>query len=642
MGRLPLLLLPVLLAAGDAPPEGGPRDPQALLEELYAEGPPLPGWRLDPGADPAAALRAHAHAAFDRGRFALFRALVRASGERTAFAEHLAALPILEGRPTALVDPGPLVPLPPHVRTADPAAPFATRWDRFGEWLIAREPWGAERWRRRVEAGARVVHGPGLIAIQEGTRVRCYDEAGRARGDHRHVDGARLIAVRDGRTVAVAGRVVHVGRGTDPGIAIDLGAEPIGAPLVAGERSLWLTAHRLILVDGDAAVARWRHRLDDPRAWRPVHAGGGAALLHRDGRARAIADFSRRFDDATSRERIALLARADRFATAFEFARDFDDLAAQRRLLARRPDLLPPGVRRRELCLADDPHALEACLRLGEDPLLAGHLADNWRRHPDHLVNLGADPAIAPRRAAWCASLAALCDPFADPDRHRGEEWILVRADDDAAETIVWRRDHHPRLGIVHRHAGRCYRYLRDEDAGAIVVACHRDDPDAAILWQRRWPAASYLPSLHATMCDGWLLIVEGQNRLTLLDPADGGEAGTWVLPARYAFPSQMAIVRPGRFAVLHPIGLGTRLTVLADNDGELAATDHRPPVPGRVVLPRGDGFVCLLVDGRWWSPEDGYVDALGGLDGARVDEAPGGVAVDGVRHRRVVEDHGH
>ena len=95
-------------------------------------------------------------------------------------------------------------------------------------------------------------------------------------------------------------------------------------------------------------------------------------------------------------------------------------------------------------------------------------------------------------------------------------------------------------------------------------------------------------------MRDGYLVIVEGAARLTVLD-AGNGERWAALRPNSEIMPQQVVLLGRERVAELGPLGLDTTLRLI-DSEGTTAIP---LPGPARWMVPWGDGVLVVLGDGR-------------------------------------------
>lgn len=549
--------------------------------------------------------------AFDRGRLRDYLGLASeldrlapgwesAPGRRAA-AERLLGLKPPAHDPLHLGQPGPLVPtsaLPPLLELD---AGHAVHWRVAHGHLLACDPWLQVRWQRALEPRAQVRHGGGAAAVRTERSLVVLDEEGH--GSERPIAPAvRLLGVRGGAAwLAVAHRVHALAPDGATRGPITLAGEPIAAPLVQGERSLWLTATTLEYAEGDEVVLRSHHGLG-PGPWRLLLSRSGPAISDGErhlllGPPRAEAHPAERWHQH--------LVRAGRGDVALAQ----DDLAPELRALAW---LTTTGAAIPRAAIED--LALEPELRLHLAITAAGGLPlaanDDAARtlaaaHPTLLVpGPDDDPRDHPAHWRHVVAGAALAD-----DRP-----VLGRDPDDAvpvepAPAVQPLR--HAELGAVQREDDLLLRVRRD--GRWIEVAVH--DQAGTLRWRQRFAAAGFfLPSVAVALVGEAVLVAEGQSRVSVFDRRTG------LLWGRLRKPVDLPL------RALVPLG-GDRAGHLAsDGTGVVLVEGERSrplPLPAaRWVVPVAGGAVVATADGARRLPGLEPVDWPPGLLAGDVPQA--------------------
>lgn len=573
------LALPQALARA---PEARRPDLLAAIDRLYQRGRASLGAAAAIDALPAPAARAElarqADRAFDRGRFrdaiACWELLAANGSPAPAPRFQLAGLLDGHGPEVApellLPAPGPSVPCPPPVLAGSGA------WLQAPGWIARSDPWRRPLWQRRIPRSARLTVGERVVLLrsEEGALTLAAD--GRSRPLPPLPETARACGLgADAAWFAIDGGEEARTRGqpqptavwrwplqAGPSAAVLLPDRPLGAPVLRGRSSLWLTRRELLLLDGLRLAARFRHGLPAGEGWSLASDRDGPLVLGDGDRAWRI----RRLDRAlTEGPRAPLLLRAGRAAELDAASAGLEGLLAlgPERVLA--AGELPWSLAR------DAQQRAWIWEILGRPPALRDRVGPGaWAGYdgePDPAawdwrcrVELAGPPPCPPATAARLAA-----DPV---------PWKLASAQRDAAG--VWRRE--DRSYVIHRSATAIE--LRCEDA-------------AGPAWSRRWQSLPLLaaPSLACCLRPDALIVVEGARQVTALRPSDGILLGWGVLPE-----ADPGLLRPiaGGFVQLLPTGLNTHLALARRGDRSLFAL----PAPGRWCAAWGERVLVACSDG--------------------------------------------
>ena len=550
-----------------------------------------------------AELAAAADRAFDRGERRRFLALATRletlSDPRVAVARRLLGSGEEVEADLRLSAPGRPVPTAaaPEAQPAGDSVTFAIA----PGWLLACDPWGGVLWQYRLEHRATVVPGDGGALVLDSAGLRLLDEAGTARALPPPPRGARLLAVSGGAAWFATGATVYRLNLADHALrAIELPLAPLSPPLVRGPTSLWLTAHEVLLVADGRISDRLVHGLAAEPGWRLGSDRGQPLLIASEGHSFRLVPLADQLATATPIEHLRLLLQAARPAEALAFWRTSPELAhdptaralALRALLADRAAVAAdPRAALALAASAQDRATVLVAAGARRDAHLGAELARLVADHPGVLINLGDD--------GWGD----------DPERW---EWAQVGRTWDARAGVLaaWRLPAERRRGLGASAPGTAparalrlaegdwdylgWRYRCEATLTATEVTC--SEADGALRWRRRWnaPDALAAPGRALAFRDGYLVIVEGAARLTVLD-AGNGERWAALRPNSEIMPQQVVLLGRERVAELGPLGLDTTLRLI---DGE-GTTVIPLPGPARWMVPWGDDVLVVLVDGR-------------------------------------------
>lgn len=570
-----------------------------------------------PAPTAVATLRAAADRHFDRGELAAFLGcaaqLEQLGADDGSLRARAVAARELSGMPTGHATEPPLLCVPPSVPLA-PSAPVAhpagtgtdglgVRWHRLGMWLTATDHQDAVRWQRPLDRQAELACGVGGAVVREAGSTRFIAEDGRVVRTAAIPQEARILGVGGGSAWLAMGTRVWRVDFTGGLTVIDVDAEPLGAPLLRGTRTLWLDAWRLTLRSGRQVVTTALHGLPATQGWR-LHADttDGSVAIVGNGRRHGSLDTVEALcaGASTPEQRAFILAAAGQAdaARAQLAATPVDDDPARRRQRFRA-----------ELALgwdhvAEQWRALAAQAGSPDDQaivLFAGlpaSTADLRRLATGHpLITLPGAGALR-NRPLWSPSTwdhhrtgaVWLADDGLTPSR-----WSTASVQATVIDDGVRRRSDG---GLDHR--GRSLAITRQDGWLALTA---RDAASAAPCWFHRWPALTDLsaPSLTLAARNGQIQVMEGDTRLSILAISDGRLLARVAVPPGAAMWSEALVAEPGSVALVGPAGLDRRAWVVRDRDVHHidlpAAARWLLPMDGRAIVVLADGRVLRLPD---------------------------------------------
>jgi len=522
------------------------------------EHPEQPWQALDflPAPSAQARLGALSAQAFDFGRFtqslcaaALLGPLAGAPAalqERDRVAQDLCGDASTVAAGLALTAPG--EPQSASPLGSRPVGGLTVVWQTQPGWLLACTPDARVLWQLRLDLSADVLPGAGAALVHDAGGLRVVYEDGSVQALSPPPGDTRLLAVGGGACWFATGRRAwRLGFHETTPHALALNDEPLGAPLVRGARSLWLLPQELQLYDGATLIARMHHHLAVGPGWRLTGHDAPEAtiplLLAPDGGCWTVPSLEAQISGAD------LVAHAQLLVAA---GRPQDALA-----------LLTPAA------LGSDPGravAFAAHCALGPMHLaavaasaeaLAGSPADvatvryvvyrtasaaparaqalqrllGWlREHPTLEMNWSVDElSLAPELWHHASNAQIMADaleraqlPSPEPVAVRTypvQEGVVQQALVRSDEVVL---DHS--LGRVHRYGDGLL--VLDHASGETVLSCH-DPQSRALRWRTRWSSAAQAPSRSLALIDGFAVVAEGTDRLTVLDAESGRLAMT-------------------------------------------------------------------------------------------------------------------
>jgi hypothetical protein len=559
--------------------------------------------------------------AFDLGRFGDYLGMAEllgpitpaADARRREVAVRLSGLGPQVDATMRLPPPG--SPLPSASHGEAPNGQLALRWAIMPAWVLACDPFGQVVWQYRVDRLALVTTGPGAVLVHDSTGLRALDERGTLTTLRPLPSGAAVLAVAGGCAwFATGDRAWRLGLADGVLNALPLDAPPLGAPLVRGPQSLWLTARELLLFDQDRLVHRFQHRLPAASGWHLGAEGERPLVVGQDGRVWRLESFTDQLTRLHGVERAELLIQARRYDEALAAVGEpVDDRARQVALrahlgiagghvTAKTPNVLT-------LCRSEQDFALVLLTNLAAgDPMQIGPLRRVIDRLPataldadalDHLTakdptllltdqaeNFGDDTANwdhACTGAAWSRWRRA---PAPVPVPTDQGPLVLAEAVSTTDPLATLNATRQPDGAIA--FGDRLYRLERSLDA--ISVTCQ--DRSGVLLWRHRWRPTSFLsaPSQSMEVRAGCVLVLEGGLRLSAFDVDLGVRRGSFTVDE---LGSGTTYLLNNGLAIVGPLGVDNTLT-LVDERG----TNRTIPLPSpaRWVVALGSS---LLVQGQ-------------------------------------------
>jgi len=557
--------------------------------------------------------------AFDLGRFSDFLGLAELLGpgnrtddlRRREVAVRLSGLGPQVDATLRLPPPG--SPLPSASRSAVASGHLALRWAVVPGWVLACDPFGQVVWQYRVDRLAKVTTGAGAVLVHDTAGLRALDDHGTLTVLRPLPSTAAILAVAGGCAWFATGeRAWRLGLQDGVLHALTLDAPPLGAPLVRGSQSLWITARELWLFDEDRLMHRFQHRLPAASGWHLEADGERPVVVGADGRVWRLESFTDQLARVNGVERADLLIQAGRFAEALTVIGAPQDARARQVALRAHLGLGPTHVAEMgdallPLCQSHQDRALVA---LAQVAVGEGSVAGPLRRlfaqpaaaaittidrivaaEPavlltDQTADLGEDPPTwdhACTGAAWLRwrhAASPAPTPVGDDPLVMTEPVAVVGP--LTAVTSARQPDGALALG------DRIYRLERSLDA--ISVTCQ--DRAGALLWRQRWRPAAFLsaPSQSMEVRDGSVLVLEGGLRLSAFDLDLGIRLGRFTIDE---LGSGAAYLLNDSLAIVGPMGIDRTLTLV---DERSAGRTIALPSPARWVVVLGS---AMLVQGQ-------------------------------------------
>jgi hypothetical protein len=494
-----------------------------------------------------------------------------------------------------------------------PMPHLGMRWTTIPGWVLARDPCGQVLWQYRVDRTAQIVTGPGAVLVHDTSGLRALDDHGSITPLPPLPADAQVLAIAGGAAWFATGeRGWRLGLADGAVESLALGDLPIGAPLVRGPQSLWLTMRELLLFDGVRLVHRLRHGLPAGAGWRLGADGERPLVLADDGRHWRLESFADQAARLGGKARAALLLQASRYDEVLALLGEPADDEARGLALRAHLGLGPAhlaglGTAALDLACTAQDQALVWSARLASPATLPPSLVLGPTAAPPGLL-AGID-ALAGRDAT--VRFTSLARQLADPPTawdhvFSGRAWMRWRAapgrprptlagghlvaTDSTAITTVPAEEPRRSDGTVVAD-GLVYRLERDIDH--LAVSCR--DQDGVLLWQHRWRPPPFLsaPSQNLDLQDGLVYVLEGGLRLSVLDAALGMRVGDFTSDELAS--GTPYLLATGQLAVLGPLGVDRQLTVL----GPQGATHTTVlPSPARWGAAVGDHLLLHLRDG--------------------------------------------
>lgn len=526
--------------------------------------------------------------------------------------------------------PAPGTPVPSGGKGVIPRGHLAMRWLVVPGWVLACDPFGEVVWQYRVDRLAQVTTGPGAVMVRDSTGLRALAEDGTVTTLPPLPSGAAVLTIAgDAAWFATGERAWRLVLANGSIQVLELAAPPLGAPIVRGSQSLWLTARDLLLFDDDRLVHRFQHHLPAASGWYLGVDGERPVVMaddQRSWRLESITDQLVRLDGVARAE---LLVRAGRFDEALrtlgEPKNDAERSVALRAHLSQGPThIVAHAEAAAAWCVTAQDRVLVLLARLAATTdgkaLRAAHASTATL--PDVLTALDALTAQDP--TLWLTDQGdALGDDPATWDHacsgRAWQEWRTSRATNpslpalahdgplvDALAVTTPPGLHAPVGDSAVRQSdgalllgGRSFRLERSLDA--MVVTCH--GADGILRWRHRWRPPSFLsaPSQTIDIRDGAVLVVEGGLRLNVFDFDLGTRRAIFVVED---LGSGTPFVLGDTLALIGPLGVDHHLT-LVDNRGVVRSSTMTAPARWSLVLAQQllvlgqDGVARLMPSGQ-------------------------------------------
>jgi len=584
--------------------------------------PEQPWLALDflPAPSAQARLATLAAQAFDFGRFtrslcatALLGPLpgAQALQERDQVAQQLCGDAPAVAAALALSAPG--EPQPAAPASSRPVGGLTVVWQPQPGWLLACTPDGRILWQLRLDLSADVLPGAGAALVHDVGGLRVVYEDGSVQALSPPPGDTRLLAVGGGACWFATGRrawrlAFHE---TTPH-ALELNEEPLCAPLVRGARSLWLLPQELQLYDGATLIARMRHHLAVGPGWRLAgHDAQDATiplLLAPDGGCWTVPSLAAQISGADLVAHAQLLVAAGRpqealsLLTPAALGTEPGRAVAFAATCALGPAHLAQVAASAE-ALAGSPADIATVRYVvyrtasdaGARALALQRLLRCLRDHPDLEMNWSVDELnLEPGLWHHASSAQVLADalersqlPPPQPGPLRTEPLLagIPQQEPGRSDEVVLDQS----LGRVHRYGDGLL--VLDHASGETMLSCH-DPQSRALRWRTRWSSAAQAPSRSLALVDGFAVVAEGTDRLTVLDAESGRLALTIDCAGIPAQPSRCRLASADCLVMSGP------------SDDELAVA----------TVPRSSGFdaptqqvealrVALAARLRWAAP---------------------------------------
>lgn len=518
---------------------------------------------------------------------------------------------------TTLRLPPPGSPLPSAGSGEVASGHLALRWAVVPGWVLACDPFGQVVWQYRVDRLAQVTTGPGAVVVNDTAGLRAIDDHGTLTALRPLPSGAAILAVAGGCAWFATGeRAWRLGLQDGVLNALMLDAPPLGAPLVRGPQSLWLTARELLLFDQDRLVHRFHHRLPAASGWRLGADGERPLVLGADGRVWRLESFTDQLARLSGAERADLLIQAGRFAEALTVIGEPDDTRARQVALRAHLGLGPAHVADAgdtllALCQTKQDHALVLLARMAAgEPAASGPLRRLLIGHPaagaviasidalvateqmllltDQTNDLGNDPQTWDHLCTSAAWTRWRQTSVPAPTPAGDGPLVMMESIPAAAAIALTIATRQPDGALA--YGDRRYRLERSLDA--ISVTCQ--DRTGTLLWRHRWRPASFLsaPSQSLEVRDGSVLVLEGGLRLSAFDVDLGVRCGSFTVDE---LGSGTAYLLADALAIVGPLGIDSTLT-LVDERG--TGRTIPLPSPARWVLALGSSVLVQGQDG--------------------------------------------
>ena len=526
--------------------------------------------------------------------------------------------------------PAPGTPVPSGGKGVVPRGHLAMRWLVVPGWVLACDPFGEVVWQYRVDRLAQVTTGPGAVMVRDSTGLRALADDGTVTTLPPLPSGAAVLTIAGGAAWFATGERAWRLVLADGSIqALDLAAPPLGAPVVRGSQSLWLTAGDLLLFDDDRLIHRFQHRLPAVNGWYLGVDGERPVVMaddQRSWRLESIADQLARLDGVARAE---LLVRAGRFDDALqtlgEPRTDAERSVTLRAHLSQGPaHMVSLGDAAFAWCVTTQDRALVLLARLAAttDGKALRAAQATIPTLPEALTAL--DTVTAQEPTLWLTDQGR--DLGVEPASwdhactgRAWQEWRTARATTPTVPTFMedgplvepqalaappglraLTTDSAVRQGDGSLLLGsRSFRLERSLDA--MLITCHGSD--GILRWRHRWRPPSFLsaPSQTIDIRDGVVLVIEGGLRLNVFDADLGTRRATFVVDD---LGSGTPFVLGETLALVGPLGVDSQFT-LVDSHGIVRTNAMPAPARWSLVLNHlllvlgQDGVARLMPSGR-------------------------------------------
>lgn len=508
--------------------------------------------------------------------------------------------------------------LPSAGNAVVPNGTLATRWKVIPGWILACDPFNHIIWQYRMDRMAKVTVGPGAVLVHDHVGLRALDDHGVVTSLRPLPSGALILSIAGGCAWFATGERgwrVDLHDGVAQSLALQ--APPLGAPLVRGPQSLWLTSRELLLFDEDHLVHRFEHGLPATSHWKLAAEHDRPTILSGDGKQWRLESFTDQFTRLSGNERAELLLQASRPQDALALLGDPRDPRAKHIALRAHLKLGVAHVANLgdvafTLCAHEQDRAL----------VVLAQLAAASTTHENTLRQLiEVRPTLTPVALVSALDALAHTQPsiqFSDRAADLGDDPTWWSHACSGTAWLRWRRQpsppHPPTDGplvimdavtttiaapstiAVRRADGALIvddltlRLERGLDA--ITVTCH--DHAGLFLWRQRWRSASLLsaPSQAMDVRDGVVQVLEGGLRMTAFELNLGVQIGSFMVDD---LGSGTAYVLGKKLALVGPLGVDNSVTVIDEH----GVSEYHPlPSPARWIVPLGHRLLIRGQDG--------------------------------------------
>ena len=533
---------------------------------------------------------------FDRGQFIAFLAitnLLADAGAKNPNPHHPSRIALAEAaiqRDTEspwsheLPTPGPLRPL--WDRQSDQTTlavdnNHTHNWSTTDNFILALDPYDQVLWQRPLHPRSQTWFGPhhALILSPYGLELLTQNGASQALKMPTSVRPLAIIGASGWFQNESTVYRLNLDSGNDF-IEIKLPDSPLCAPLVAGDVSLWLLPHEIILLSDGHIKNRYLHGIDTrerPENWSlhfDHHSESSTQIMVQNtDQSWLLATFP---EEAIGPLRVEHLNRAGRHAEALVAWETLSEVERKQYSTELAVALCALGPASN--------WSIEKALRWIEDPKWSLRVAVALGRYPDQPLQVGQSVIDLALKAP--STLVPL-KPY-DLPLHPSHDWdwVMSGAGFDYAHKhrssrrFAWTGTQKPievdapkirkLVRKPHKHS-REQRYLGNyplslgfsEDSTEIGLFT---EDRAHLLWQQRWTTPAYLPGRSVALRQDVLIVTEGQSRIHVVNPNNGEILLKSSVPNGLAMPNQTHWIGNHSLAILSPIGVNNLLTIVDQN----------------------------------------------------------------------------